>query len=216
MERPYLVRSRLREELATELGHMNAAWAALEFTMFRLFFRTTGMPTRLAQAIFYSQRTTHARLTILNAAYQSVLRRKDGLTAEGKRLKKHLDKLQGIATRRNSFVHDPWVARDKVRMGQMILLGSVGASKLEFARTAKVKSLARRIRTFNRKLREITDRVDPKVTSLRGKMPQAHYVDLLRTDPPHPGPQSPKKRAPQRRASVRIPRRRVRLSTRTT
>jgi hypothetical protein len=61
-------------DLATELGHMCVAWAALEFRMFCLFNRLSDLPVALARASFYSHRSTRDRGDLILTTAKMVLR----------------------------------------------------------------------------------------------------------------------------------------------
>jgi hypothetical protein len=60
-------------DLATELGHMCVAWAALEFRMFCLFNRLSDLPVALARASFYSHRSTRDRGDLILTTAKMVL-----------------------------------------------------------------------------------------------------------------------------------------------
>jgi hypothetical protein len=106
------IRASLRDvpKVAEQIGQLSAAWSALEFRLFALFALFSGAPLPLARAMFYSQRTTRARLDILLAIAPLILRRRrgQGATPELKKLKKLLGGIGQIAGKRNAYVHDPW------------------------------------------------------------------------------------------------------------
>ncbi len=107
------------KEFAQQLGQLTVAWAALEFAVFRLFEVMTGLPVPMARSIYYSARTTSARLDLVRSVTVIVLRKRqpkrmfrphvlgDALALQ-KRVLKHLGDIGRIAGDRNKFVHDPW------------------------------------------------------------------------------------------------------------
>jgi hypothetical protein len=70
-ESPWRVTARIEKNdaLLTQLGHMCVAWAALEYVLFQLFYRLTGLPTSVVRSIFYAQNTNFAKINLLHATY---------------------------------------------------------------------------------------------------------------------------------------------------
>lgn len=56
---------------AEYLGHLNVAWASVEYCMFGLLSILCNTPLPLARGLFYSQRTTRARIDLILAVHRS-------------------------------------------------------------------------------------------------------------------------------------------------
>src|ERR1700738_4595895 len=95
-------------DIATELGHMCVAWAALEVQMFCLFNRLSDLPVALARASFYSHRSTRDRGDLILATAKMVLQGSQKRTAAYESLRKLLRSINRTASKRNSYIHDPW------------------------------------------------------------------------------------------------------------
>jgi hypothetical protein len=63
-------------DIATELGHMCVAWAAVEYRVFAFYVVITGTPIALARASFYSHFNTRGRIELVLSVAEMVLQEK--------------------------------------------------------------------------------------------------------------------------------------------
>src|SRR6266516_6173069 len=112
---PFIIRLDLGNapEIATELGHMCVAWAAMEFRIFALFSLITKIPMALARATFYSHYNARNRINLLLAVARMILQANGQPLPEMTELEKLLTKISKTANARNKYLHDPWGAWTK-------------------------------------------------------------------------------------------------------
>jgi hypothetical protein len=168
-------------QIAEQIGHLNVAWAHVEFRVFFLFWLLSGTTMPLARAIFYSQRTTRARLDMTLAVAPLVLRRKRGrgTTADFTRLRKLLGGIGTISGERNKYVHDPWCGQDGARTPFQVRLGgkevhgeATAINRQEISRlTKKLRAKATTLRRFYLKLQ-------PKMLALHEKLGKPQTLGL--------------------------------------
>jgi len=197
--------------LADELGNLNVAWAALEFKIFRLFEVLTQLPIPLARAIYYSQRTTAARIELVQAVIPIVLRRRkrgrgiikfytelgDPLVLQQK-ISTLLGQIGNLAGDRNKFVHDPWAGhKGSSRAYQMRLKGKDLHGKYERARIGDIRRLVLKIETKADALYRLYDRLAPMMPPLLDILGLQHELTLVPAKKSTP-PKS-KKAKPQHR-----------------
>ncbi len=184
-DEPFLIRNDLRDlpKIAEEIGHLNVAWAHVELRVFFLFWLLTGAQMPVARAIFYSLRTTHARLEMVQAIAPLIFRRKRGrgTTAELRKLRKLLGSVAQISGERNKYVHDAWGSpKGKHRAVQARLTGKdveghfSSVTRQEIARlTNKLKRKAAVIARFYIALR-------PKIPALLERLGKPQSLALVR------------------------------------
>src|SRR5260370_22590791 len=90
-------------EIASELGHMCVAWAAVEWRIFAFYVAITGIPVALARATFYSHFNTRGRIELLKAVATMVLRENDQPIPELAELENQLSRMGKTANKRNKY-----------------------------------------------------------------------------------------------------------------
>lgn len=192
MAREYLVRNDLGDNpaLANELGHLNVAWAAMELRIFYLFEVLTGLPVPVARAIYYSLRTTRARIELVQAVAPIVLRRRRALPgrppwelgqplADLKKVSRLLGSIGRMSGERNRLVHDPWIGFEtNTRAHQMRLSGKELMGRFEPVRAREIRALSLRIETKISALHRLYDALAPKVLPLLDKLQSHHEIFL--------------------------------------
>jgi hypothetical protein len=170
---------------AEQLGHLSVAWASLEFRLFCLFWVLSGAPLPLAQAIFYSQRTTRARLDIILAVAPVVLRRKDGrgTTKDYARIKKLLGNIGTMAGERNKYIHDPWGGHSspRHRAVQFRLSGKGVHGSAENVSRRQLLRLTDKIATKVWAARRLFIYLRPKMPALHDKLGAPQVLTLVRS-----------------------------------
>jgi hypothetical protein len=97
-------------DIATELGHMCVAWAALEWRMFALYGLMSGTPHAIARATFYSHHNSSNRAVLVQHTAAMVLRGSSELDTVRTELSRLLLRIHHATKRRNAYIHDPWAA----------------------------------------------------------------------------------------------------------
>jgi hypothetical protein len=174
-----LLREGLRDapKISEQIGHLSVAWAHLEFRVFCIFSLLSGMPTSLARAIFYSQRTTRARLDILLAIAPLILTPRRG-TRETADLKKLLGNIGQLAGDRNKYVHDPWGGRrEKPKRAYQLRLTGTHARYARITRR-EIERLTDKIETKAAAMRRLYIFLQPKMPALHKKLAQQRSLSL--------------------------------------
>lgn len=179
------------KEFAQQIGQLTVAWAALEFAVFRLFEVMTGLPVPMARSIYYSARTTAARLELVRSVAVIVLRKRqpkkmfrphmlgDALALQ-KRVLRHLGDIGRIAGDRNKFVHDPWVGEYPSRkLYQLRLGGKEIHGHYEPVRLRDVKKLTATIGTKAVALGKLHNVLAPKMLPLLDILELQHELFLV-------------------------------------
>jgi hypothetical protein len=184
-------------EIATELGHMCVAWAAVEFRIFAFFVRLTDIPPPLARATFYSHHNTRARSKLLFGVATMLFSQDSAPMTELAELDSILTAINKTALNRNKYIHDPWGAWDKmesavfqVRLGGAELLGRGHRVKKN-----ELEQLTSQIQKHAEVLYELYTRVLPLIPPLREKLAKLQGLDLVfatRDIPPEVRPKGPK------------------------
>lgn len=184
-------------EIATELGHVCVAWAAIEFRIFAFFVRLTGMSPPIARACFYSHFNAKSRFNLLLSVATMLFSQSDKPLPELDELDKILAAINKTAQKRNKYIHDPWGAWDKqinsvfqVQLGGRELLG-----RGQNVKKNDLAQLTAQLQKHGDALYELYDRVRPLLPPLQEKLAQLQGLDLVfaRTDiPPGIRPKGPK------------------------
>jgi|HubBroStandDraft_1064217.scaffolds.fasta_scaffold446306_2 hypothetical protein len=200
------VRASLRNapKIAEQIGHMNAAWAAVEFRIFALFCLLSDTPIPIARAAFYSQMSTGGRIAILKAVAEVVLRKRrgEGTNSDFKRLNRLLGAIGEISGERNKYVHDPWAghAEASPRTFQLRLNKKGVHGQYQYVSQSAVARLTERIETKRGALYRLYHRLAPKIPALHEKLVELRSLSLAFASP-DPRPKRKKaKRAHQPRS----------------
>jgi hypothetical protein len=166
-------------KIAEALGELNVAWAGLEFRIFGLFVLISKVPMPIARAVFFSLRTTRARLDLLQAVASVVLRKKHTAdpTVDLKRLKKHLGKIGTMAGDRNKFIHDPWGGRTGFTHAYQMRLTGRESQYVRVTRT-EIINLAEKINAKSRTIRRLYASLEPKMSALHERFAQQRDLTL--------------------------------------
>jgi len=184
----------------TKLGQLCVKWAALEYVLFILFYRLSGLSTPVARSVFYSQSTNLARINLIHSVYPALLTKNYKPLAVIRKIKKALDALAPLATARNRFIHDPWghIEGDPRQVVQLVLktkgahgsLHRVKASEISDL-TARIESAGKRIVILAAQLTPLFEasrerlRLDPDLTlSYRPRSPRPKRTPKKRERPP--------------------------------
>jgi hypothetical protein len=97
-------------DIATELGHMCVAWAALEWRMFALYSLMSGVPNAIACATFYSHHNTSNRAVLVQRIAAMVLHGSSELDTVRTELSRLMLSINRATIKRNAYIHDPWIA----------------------------------------------------------------------------------------------------------
>jgi hypothetical protein len=97
-------------DIATELGHMCVAWAALEWRMFALYDLMSGTSNAIARAAFYSHHNTSNRPLLVQHTAAVVLRGSSELDTVRTELSRLMLRIHGASKQRNAYIRDPWAA----------------------------------------------------------------------------------------------------------
>jgi hypothetical protein len=170
-------------KIAEEIGELNVAWAAVEFRMFIIFFLLSGTSVQIARAIFYSLRTTRARIELVLAVAPLVLRKRrgTGTISDFKKLSTLLGQIGNLAGERNKYVHDPW--------GFLTNLGRPGAYQFrlggkeihgQYSRIHRreLSALSKKLRTKSRALRRFAHLIGLKLPALLEKLSRQQDLTL--------------------------------------
>lgn len=167
-------------EIATELGHMCVAWAALEFRMFCLFNRLSDLPVALARASFYSHRSTRDRGDLILTTAKMVLQGSQKREAAYTVLVKLLRSINRTASKRNAYIHDPWAMEpDRPEtVCQMRLSGSDLHGLGQLVSQKDLLQLTDQIVVWTNQLRALDDRMAPLLRASLGKLDRTRFVTL--------------------------------------
>ena len=167
-------------DLATELGHMCVAWAALEFRMFCLFNRLSDLPVALARASFYSHRSTRDRGDLILTTAKMVLRGSQKREAAYTTLVKLLRSVNRTASKRNAYIHDPWAMEpdSPETVCQMRLSGSNLHGLGQRVSQKDLSQLTDQIVIWTNQLRSLDDRIAPLLRASLGKLDRTRSVTL--------------------------------------
>jgi hypothetical protein len=97
-------------DIATKLGHMCVAWAALEWRMFALYSLMSGAPNAIARAMFYSHHNTSNRAILVQHTATMVLHGSSELDTVRTELSRLMLGINRATKKRNAYIRDPWVA----------------------------------------------------------------------------------------------------------
>jgi hypothetical protein len=167
-------------EIATELGHMCVAWAALEFRMFCLFNRLSDLPVALARASFYSHRSTRDRADLILTTAKMVLQGSQKRKAAYVVLVKLLRSINRTASKRNAYIHDPWAMEpDKPdTVCQMRLSGSDLHGTGQRVSQKDLSQLTGQIVVWTEQLRSFDVRISPLLRASLAKLDRTRSVTL--------------------------------------
>ena len=194
MAKDFVVRVGLSDNpsVAAEIGHLTVAWACVEFRLYHLFQVLTGLPPPLARSIYYSQRTTRARLDLVLAVSAIVLRKRvkrnffKNPTVLGKPLavSKKISNLLGaignLAGQRNKFVHDPWASYPRsTRCFQLRLSGKELHGDFEPVRIRDIEGLTLKLETKADALVRLIRLLEPRVLPLLNTLELHHELTLV-------------------------------------
>jgi hypothetical protein len=167
-------------EIATELGHMCVAWAAVEWRIFAFYVAITGIPVALARATFYSHFNTRGRIELLKAVATMVLRQNGEPMSELTELEDCLRRLGKTANSRNKYIHNPWSAWDEMptEVFQMDLGGRGIFGEGRSVKMQDLSLLISSIQSQNESLFELYHRVLPLLPALRRKLDRRRNLPL--------------------------------------
>jgi hypothetical protein len=212
MAKDFVVRVGLSDypDMAAEIGHLTVAWACVEFRIYHLFETLTGLPPPLARSIYYSQRTTRARLDLVLAVSAIVLRKRvkrnffKNPTVLGKPLtvSKKVSRLLGdignLAGQRNKFVHDPWASYPSgKRCFQLRLGGKELHGDFDPVRIGDIERLTLKLETKVDSLVRLIRLLRPRMPPLLDTLELHHELTLVSAT--KSTPQKSKKAKPQSR-----------------
>jgi hypothetical protein len=161
-------------KIAEQIGHLCVIWAAMEFRLFRIFCLLSDLPIPLARSMFYSQRTTRARIDAVLAIAPMILRKKrgNGTTADHKKLKKLLGDIGRLAGERNKYVHDTWggLSETSPRAFQFRMSGDEVHGRYQAVNQQDIVRLIGQIETKRGALWRFSLRLAPKMKALHEKL----------------------------------------------
>jgi len=175
-------------KIAEQIGQLCVIWAAVEYRLFRIFCLLSDMPIPLARAIFYSQRTTRARIDAVLAIAPIILRKKrgTGTTADLKKLKALLGGIGQLAGERNKYVHDTWGGRSETspRSFQFRMTGNELHGRYQRVNQGDIARLIDKIETRQDALWRFSLRLAPKMPTLHEKLgkPPVLVLELATRD----------------------------------
>ncbi len=175
-------------KIAGQIGQLCVVWSAVEYRLFRIFCLLSDMPIPLARALFYSQRTTRARIDAVLAIAPIILRkhRGDGINADCRRLRTLLGNIGQLAGERNKYVHDTWggFSETSPRAFQFRLTGNDLQGRYESVNQADIASLVARIETKRAALWKYSLQLAPKMPALLDKLgrPPALILEFATRD----------------------------------
>jgi hypothetical protein len=167
-------------EIATELGHMCVAWAALEFRVFCLFSRLSDLPIALARASFYSHRSTRDRGELILTTAKMVLRDSQKREAAHVVLVKLVRSINRTASKRNAYIHDPWgMEPDKPEaVCQMRLSGGDLYGLGQHVSQKDLSQLTDQIVVWTEQLRALDARITPLLRASFAKLDRTQSLAL--------------------------------------
>lgn len=194
MAKDFIVRAGLADNpaLAAELGELSVAWSSIEFAVYKIFEILTDLPPPLARAIFYSQRTTAARLDLARAVAAIVLRKRGKRNRFGhvvqlgrplalqRTLTTLLGEVGNLAGSRNKYIHDPWVGYETgPRAFQLRLTGKEIHSHFESIRVRDLDRLTRKLQKKADVLARLTEILPARVRPLLDILDLQHELTLV-------------------------------------
>jgi hypothetical protein len=168
-------------ELATELGHMCAAWAALEYRLFSLYVIVSNTPTAVARAAFYSHHNTGNRIDLLGRTATMVLRGTPELEAARADLDRLITSIGRTTKKRNAYIHDPWAAdaNDPVNTVSQLRLSGTGVhGEGQPVSHKDISQLTDQIVHWSDRTRDFYDRVSPLLPASHDKLNRTRSVTL--------------------------------------
>jgi hypothetical protein len=168
-------------EIATELGNICVAWAAIDFRIFAFFAAITRIPIALARATFFSHFNTRSRINLLKSAAQMVLLDDEkNPIPEFHELDELLRKVERSSITRNKFVHDPWCAWDQKpeSVFQMRLGGGDLLSQGSVVRKHQLTHLLNQLQMEHGKLFDLYHRLLPLLPPLQQRLDTSRSLDL--------------------------------------
>jgi hypothetical protein len=178
-------------DIATELGHMCVAWAALEWRMFALYSLLSGAPHEIARATFYSHHNTSNRAVLVQRTAAMVLHGSSELDTVRTELSRLMLSIKRATKKRNAYIHDPWAAdvADPTRTISQFRLSQTDVHG-EGARVNRkdISQLTDQIVAWTESLRDFDGRISSLLSaSLGGTLDRMRSVTLAF----HPAPRSP-------------------------
>jgi hypothetical protein len=172
----------INPKIAEAIGHLNVAWSAVELRLFTIFELLTGFRSPLGRAIFFSQRTTRARLDLVLAVAPIVLRKRrgDGTSRDLKRLRRVLGQIGNVAGIRNAYIHDPWAGYDRDKTAyQLRLSGQEVHGEYERIYRAKIARFTSTLQSKADQLWHLYLALEPKMPALLERLSQRRTPDLV-------------------------------------
>ena len=168
-------------DIATELGHMCVAWAAVEYRVFAFFVAITGIPITLARATFYSHFNTRGRIDLLLSVAGMVLLKDGSRTPEFLELEDILKRVGKTAKRRNTYIHDPWAAWDKFphEVFQMKLGGKGLQGEGTAIKKKDIAALITQIQALSGELFALYGRLLPLLPPFQKKLDKSRSLPLV-------------------------------------
>jgi hypothetical protein len=168
-------------DIATELGHMCVAWAALEWRMFALYSLMSGTPIAIAHPAFYSHHNTSNRAILVQRTAAMVLRGSPELDTARTQLSRLMLSVNRATKRRNAYIHDPWVA-DLSNPTQTVSQFRLNSSDVhgEGARVSKkdISQLTDEIVGWTDSLREFDERISSLLRASLGTLDRMQSATL--------------------------------------
>jgi hypothetical protein len=167
-------------EIATELGHMCVAWAALEYRLFALYHLLSDMPVPLARASFYAHHSTRNRTELILSTAAMVLRGSQKREAAYAALEKLFKSIKRTAGKRNAYIHDPWgmIPGDMDSVCQLRLSGKDIHGEGQHVNGKDLSQLSDQIVSLTRRVHAFDSRVDPMLSASLGKFDRTRSVTL--------------------------------------
>jgi hypothetical protein len=168
-------------EIATELGHMCVAWAALEYRLFCLFVILSDTPVAIARASFYSHRNTGNRVDLLGRTAAMVLRGTPELDAARANLDRLTVSIKRTTKKRNAYIHDPWAADAKDPAGtvsQLRLSGTDIHGEGQPVSQKDISQLTDQIGVSSDRVRDFYDCISPLLPASHDKLDRTRSVTL--------------------------------------
>ena len=173
-----------KPEYATQLGHMCAIWARLEWQMFLLFKAISGAPDALARSIFYAIESNRSRRDILLSTGILAIER-PGDKAE---LEKLISRIGRAATQRNKYVHDVWGVAQTINneVFQYRLSRCDGERDAEEVSVNDLISATAIIQDICNDLNSFRDKIAPTIASSHEKLRSRPGISLQFAKKGHP------------------------------
>jgi hypothetical protein len=168
-------------EIATELGHMCVAWAALEWRLFSLYHAMTDAPTAIARAAFYSHFSARDRLSLTLSTAHMVLRGSQKREAAFAALEKLAGKVRKTAAKRNSYIHNPWAMEPgkPETLSQFQLGGDDIHGRGKRVSQKDLSQLTDQIVSWTELVRGLEERILPLLPASLGKLDRTRAATLV-------------------------------------